>query len=325
MPKNLKHSLNITPPKAVGIGTAHGKIILMGEHSVVYDYPAIAIPFPAVEARVTITASEFDEHYVLCPYYTGPMQKMPKALKNLQSAIQLTLQSIKTTVPPMQFFIGSNIPQERGMGSSAAVATAIVRAICDYMSVPLSDTQLRYIVNEAEVIAHDSTSGIDTLMTSSTKPVIYRKSQPPRAFSLNLDAYLIVADSGQTGETRAAVQQVANLLKEKPVFTKQSLEAMGQFVHKAYQAIERRDTVELGRLMTYNHYYLNRIGVSTPELDNIVNVAWLAGALGAKLTGGGFGGCVIALATSPLSARQIADSMREAGAIQTWTLPLELV
>lgn len=100
---------------------------------------------------------------------------------------------------------------------------------------------------------------------------------------------------------------------------------MGQFVHKAYQAIERQDIVELGRLMTYNHYYLNRIGVSTPELDNIVNAAWLAGALGAKLTGGGFGGCVIALAKTPQSALQIADSMKEAGAIQTWTLPLALV
>ena len=101
------------------------------------------------------------------------------------------------------------------------------------------------------------------------------------------------------------------------------MDSIGNFVQQAYEAIQAGDINELGRLMTYNHYYLNQLEISNTLLDRIVNSAWLAGALGAKLTGGGLGGCVIALADSLISAKLIEEAMLEAGASKTWSMSLK--
>lgn len=307
----------------IGVGTAHSKIILMGEHAVVYDYPAIALPFPAVKVNTTARHSDRDYIELDCQYFVGDISMAPSILLNIVKAIELTLETFELGQPSLSIKIISDIPQERGMGSSAAVSVSVVRAIADLFKVELSDYQLQFIVNQAEVIAHQSTSGIDTLMTSSAQPIIYRKSLAPHHFELNIPAYLIVADSGQAGQTRSAVQHVAELRKRKPLFVDNSMKAIGQFVHQAYQMIAQKNVIELGRLMTYNHYYLNQLGVSNTHIDKIVNAAWMAGALGAKLTGSGRGGCLIALAESKQMARKIARAMREAGAVQTWYLNLE--
>lgn len=307
----------------IGHGYAHSKIILMGEHAVVYDYPAIALPFPAVQVHVQVEASQHSNSYIDCQYYAGPLEDVPSMLANLKRAISLTLDSFKILSQPIQITIDSTIPQERGMGSSAAVSVAIVRAICDYYSIEITDKQLHLIVNQAEVIAHESTSGLDTLMTSTAHPVIYRKSQTPRPFELKMDAYLVVADSGQAGQTKQAVNHVRLLKEKKPLLVKELMAAIGKFVQQAHEAIEGNDPVELGRLMTYNHYYLNQLGVSNPILDRIINAAWLGGALGAKLTGGGLGGCVIALAHDEASAKAVAQVMKDAGALKSWYIPLD--
>ncbi|MFK8243232.1 mevalonate kinase [Facklamia sp. 252] len=309
--------------KNVGTGHAHSKIILMGEHAVVYDYPAIALPFPAIAVQATVTLNPNQENYLTCHYYTGPLNQAPQHLDNIQTAIQLTLDTFQLGNPALNITITSEIPQERGMGSSAAVTVAVVRAIADLYNLTLSDYQLHFIVNQAEVIAHQSTSGLDTLMTSTYAPVIYRKSRAPHAFDLSLSAYLVVADSGQAGQTKSAVQHVALLRKHKPHFVDQAMQAIGNFVQQAYDKIAQGNAIELGKLMTYNHYYLNQLGVSNSHLDKIVNAAWMAGALGAKLTGGGRGGCLIALAETKSAAKRIAKAMRDAGAVQTWHLNLE--
>lgn len=304
-----------------GTGTSHSKIILMGEHAVVYDFPAIAMPFAACQVKVSIQASP-KETNINCRYFNGPLDQAPQHLDNLVTATRLTLESFHLPKQALEITIESQIPNERGMGSSAAVSVALIRALCDYHQVNISDYQLRLITNEAEVIAHDSTSGIDTLVTSGYQPLIYRKSQQAQAFSIDLDAYLIVADSGQVGQTKQAVQHVALLRQQKPEFVDSIMASIGHFVNQAYQAIKDQDILNLGRLMTYNHYYLNQLGVSNSLLDQIVNAAWLAGALGAKLTGGGMGGCLIALAEDAIHAQLIAQAMEDAGAKQTWLLDL---
>lgn len=309
-------------PHRIGNGYAHSKIILMGEHAVVYDFPAIALPFSAVQVHAEVASTQEDRSQLDCQYFVGALDDAPALLDNIKKAVSLTMESFKLVPVPLSIKVHSTIPQERGMGSSAAVSVAIVRAICDFYEMPLEDYQLHIIVNQAEVIAHESTSGLDTLVTSTSSPVIYRKSQQPRPFKLKLDAYLIVADSGQAGQTRQAVNQVRLLKAKKPQFVHQMMAAIGNFVQEAHDAIITEDISLLGRLMTYNHYYLNQLGVSNPTLDRIINAAWLEGALGAKLTGGGLGGCVIALAKDKESAQAVAHAMQEAGAIQTWYLHL---
>ncbi|MCR8969775.1 mevalonate kinase [Facklamia sp. 7083-14-GEN3] len=308
--------------KPTGLGIAHSKIILMGEHAVVYDHPAIAIPFKTCQVQVKVQPSAFSYTTIDCPYYKGRFEQAPDHLNNLKMALQLTLDSKQLPKPPLHIEILSEIPQERGMGSSAAVSVALIRAVCDFYGKTINDYHLRMITNEAEVIAHQSTSGIDTLVTSSNRSIIYRKSQQARDFDLDLKAYLVVADSGQIGQTKLAVNHVAQLRQSKANFVNGAMETIGSFVRQAFLAIRKKDPFELGRLMTYNHYYLNQLGVSNASLDHIVNAAWLAGALGAKLTGGGMGGCVIALAKDQAHAQMIAESMEEAGAEKTWLLNL---
>ncbi|MGF3066782.1 mevalonate kinase [Facklamia sp. P12950] len=318
------YSLKSTSSKKnkLGLGFAHSKIILMGEHAVVYDYPAIAIPFKPCQVKVQVTPSAYAYSTIDCPYYKGAFEQAPDHLNNLKMALKLTLDSKQLPKRPLHIEILSEIPQERGMGSSAAVSVALIRAVCDYYGKTIKDYHLRMITNEAEVIAHQSTSGIDTLVTSSNRSIIYCKSQQARDFDLGLEAYLVVADSGQVGQTKLAVNHVAQLRQSKASFVNGAMETIGFFVRQAFLAIRKKDPLELGRLMTYNHYYLNQLGVSNPSLDHIVNAAWLAGALGAKLTGGGMGGCVIALAKDQTHAQMIAESMEQAGAEKTWLLNL---
>ncbi|MBG9980568.1 mevalonate kinase [Facklamia lactis] len=322
---HLPPKIPAPPTKKIGTGQAHSKIILMGEHAVVYDYPAIAMPFTAVQVEVKVHASHKPYTSIDCQYYRGPLEQIPEHLENLKTALHLAIESMRLKEIPLDIKIESTIPQERGMGSSAAVVVALIRAICDFYHVQISDYQLRLITNEAEVIAHQSTSGIDTLVTSSSNPIIYRKSQKPHSFKLDLDAFLIVADSGQAGRTSLAVNHVHELKKVKPHFVEQAMATIGRFVNQAYQAIRLGDRTELGRLMTYNHYYLNQLGISNQELDRIVNAAWLAGALGAKLTGGGLGGCVIALAEDQHHGEIISEAMMKAGASKAWLLNLSPV
>ena len=326
IPKNNQTDLISSGQKHhVGIGTAHSKIILMGEHAVVYDYPAIALPFTSANVRVTITPSQSTNSIIHSSYYDGPLDVAPEALDNLRKAIDVTINSFKLECIPMDITIDSTIPSGRGMGSSAAVSVALVRSLCDFYGHEISDYQLNFIVNQAEVIAHESTSGLDTLLASSFQPVIYRKSQTPKPINFNLDAYLVVADSDMPGQTKVAVGKVRQLREARPDFIRSAIRAIGGFVQQSVEAIHQKNINELGRLMTYNHYYLNQLEISNPHIDRIVNAAWLAGALGAKLTGGGLGGCVIALAQTKEEAALIQEAMAKAGATKTWQLDLKTI
>lgn len=309
----------------IGIGTAHSKIILMGEHAVVYDYPAIALPFNSANVTVTITPSQSDQSFIHSSYYDGVLDDAPITLDNLKQAILVTLNSLKLTSTPMDITIDSSIPSGRGMGSSAAVSVALVRALANFYKHSISDYQLNFIVNKAEVIAHESTSGLDTVLASTNSPVIYRKSKAAKPIRLNLDAYLIVADSDMPGQTKTAVSKVRQLKEARPEFIRSAMRAIGGFVQQSVEAIQEKNINELGRLMTYNHYYLNQLEISNSHIDRIVNAAWLAGALGAKLTGGGLGGCVIALAQTKAEALLIRQAMSEAGATKTWELDLKTI
>ncbi len=325
--ENMSYSTHDTlhqQTSSIGQGQAHSKIILMGEHAVVYGVPAIALPFTAASTTVIIQSSDQSVSYFESDYFTGTAAEMPEEMDNLKKVIQLTLDSFSLPKEPLHYKVTSNIPVKRGMGSSAAVSVALVRAITDYYSIDVSDYQLRMIVNQAEIIAHETTSGIDTLMASSNRPIMYQKSEPPVAFDLNLKAFLVLADSGIEGQTKNAVGKVRKLYEQRPSMVKDALKSIERFVKLGYQAIKHQDINELGRLLTYNHYYLNQLGVSDPKLDHIIRAAWYAGALGAKLTGGGLGGCAIALAETYSVAQTIAEAMMQAGAQNTWILNLAM-
>ncbi|WP_155962228.1 mevalonate kinase [Streptococcus ruminantium] len=299
------------------VGKSTGKIILMGEHSVVYGQPAIAMPFSAVEITARVTA-QGDALSVTCDFYKGLVHKMPKIWEGLKHAIRFSLYRIGApTDPAIHIEITSTIPAERGMGSSAAVAVAVARALFAYYKKELTDSELWDIVQSSEKIAHGNPSGIDAATTSGNSPIFFIKHQSIEPLHLHLHAYLVVADTGVTGNTLEAISDVAVLLKEKPEAI-QLIDELGSLAKDAKEALAKDQAELLGKKMSRAHVLLQELGVSDPSLDQLVTLAQQAGALGAKLTGGGRGGCMIALARTIEDAQFIVRALSQAGARQTW-------
>ena len=304
--------------KDEGIGQAHGKIILMGEHAVVHGRPALAIPFPttSVLTRVTLAPTKTT---IDCQFYTGLLEEMPELMESVRKTIQLSLELLNESDTPVHLTITSTIPAERGMGSSAAVAVSITRALFDFFDVTLSQTQLLAIVAEGEKIAHGNPSGLDALMTSSQTPYYYIKGETPHPIVVDLEAVLVVADTGKTGQTKEAVAAVATLLTGGDhEATEEKLTTLGLLVAQSETALMTNQAALLGSGMTAAHQLLQGLNVSSPELDRLVQTALDHQALGAKLTGGGRGGCMLALAPERETALQIAAALEKNGAKSTW-------
>jgi len=301
----------------IGKGQASGKIILMGEHSVVYGEPAIAFPFQ--ETYISTIVEPDTTMIVDCHYFSGNLSEVPAQLKSVKEVIVQTLTALHHETATLKITITSTIPAERGMGSSAAVAVSIVRALFDYFDIPCTSEDLLPLVNGAEKIAHGNPSGIDAAATTGNEPLYFIKGHPLESFPMNVsNAFLIVADTGIKGQTRAAVSDVAHLFEQNKQEISQHITELGYLTKCAKQAILADDVHTLGKVMNQAHVQLQALTVSNDQLDQLVTTARENGALGAKLTGGGRGGCMIALADSKEQAEKIAASIETAGAVATW-------
>lgn len=310
-----------------GYGQAHGKVILMGEHSVVYGYPAIALPFS--EAKIEGKVSyEFGEIWLESDFYTGQLKKAPKEREHLACAIYATLEHLNQEKKNLKIEIVSDLPASRGLGSSAAVAVAVIRALFHYFGKEVTDQELLILAHRAEQVAHGNPSGVDVLTTAFEQPIWFRKSTEKKnvkeikPLSISLPAYLIVVDTEIFGQTKEAVEIIAHRLQTNPEETKDLLNDLGSFALAAEKEIEHKDCKALGLLMCKAHSNLKRLGVSHPVLDHLTEKAREFGALGAKLTGGGLGGCMICLTDSRESAEEIAEKLKPEGAKNTWIYPL---
>jgi len=304
----------------VGLGQTAAKIILFGEHSVVYGYPAIAMPLHSL--RMTAHAEPVDDasgqSTLTSLGWSGPMQEAPAHFASVLRAVDVAMEFVGHPDAPIHITTASDFPQQRGLGSSAAAAGAVIRAILNAYGVSATPEQLFELTQEAERIAHGRPSGLDAVTTSADFPVHFEAGVTTK-LDFDLAAWIVIADSGIEGSTRETVGHVRLLYENSPETTQPRLARLGAITEEAIEELRTRDIEGLGARMTEAHGLLGELGVSIPKLDALVMAALDAGAVGGKLTGGGGGGCVIALAQSGEDARRIEDAMVAAGAHAAWT------
>ncbi|MFT4232775.1 MAG: mevalonate kinase [Leucobacter sp.] len=311
-----------TGGEATGVGTAHAKAILFGEHAVVYGAPAIAVPLHQLEVETMIRSTPGAELRIESELFAGTASSAPDRLRPVVTAVRAALRGVGAEGEQVQLRVRSAIPHGRGLGSSAAVAAAIARAAADLVGVELGADEFHEIVQRAERVAHGNPSGIDARAVAAEGPIRFHGG---RVSTTGVGAPLtfVLADSGVPGSTAAAVGGVRERRAADPAPMDRMISQLADIAEGSVLDLELGDRAALGARMLEAHELLGRIGVSTVQLDSLVDAARAAGAHGAKLTGGGLGGCVLALADSEDQAEHIALALRAAGAPRTWTTTVD--
>jgi mevalonate kinase len=306
----------------VTTASAPGKTILFGEHAVVYGRPAIAVPVSDLRATaqvedgpagggVLLVAEDLGETYRLDETYDSDTARA------LQVTVRNTLQflDISSEEQSLVVRVSSQIPIARGLGSGAAIATALVRALARHYGRFITASAISDLTYQTEIVFHGTPSGIDNTVVAFEKPVYFVKGERMDIFWVGRPFTLLVADTGVPSRTRDTVADVRQQWQADRLRYEALFDGVGQIVDAARQAIAVGDVDALGALMDENQAILRELGVSSPELDRLIEVAREAGAKGAKLSGGGRGGCLIALANGENDSK-IATALLLAGAAQ---------
>jgi mevalonate kinase len=297
---------------------APGKVILAGEHAVVYGRPAIAVPVWERVARATIQPGVAgsgccivarDLNRRICLIDAPEDDAMALVARATLAHLQLPAN------PDWQIELTSEIPIASGLGSGAALNAALVRAIYAQAALTPDPAQVSSLVYLGEKIYHGTPSGIDNTVVAYGNPVWFVKGTPPTVFAPAQPFTLAIADSGVSSPTHETVSGVRQRRQLEPERYEHCFDAIGELVWEARQRIEAGESEALGPIFDRNHTLLQEIGVSTPLLDRLVTAAREAGALGAKLSGGGGGGNIIAL-IKKAAAPRVTAALQAAGAVR---------
>jgi hydroxymethylglutaryl-CoA reductase len=298
-----------------GVGVGHGKIILLGEHAVVHGRHAIACPVPLTIRAVVEDGERGVE--LLIPRW-GVEYQLAKPLEQRRSferAAGAILDKLGLATRTMRIEVFPDVPRGMGLGGSAALAVAIVRALDLHFRLGLSDAEVNELAYLSEQNAHGQPSGIDNTLATYGKPLVYRRGTPPMVELLSIPEPLsIVVGMTQTeGLTARTVANVADARQRNPRLYDKIFDDIDALVLQAVSAIQDNDVTTLGDLMNINQGLLNALQVSTPELERLIDAARDAGATGAKLTGGGGGGAMIALCRNATTAADVQHAIERLG------------
>jgi mevalonate kinase len=221
-------------------------------------------------------------------------------------------------LPACTIKVTSTIPIAGGMGSGAAVSVAILRAFSAALGHPFTDEHVSQIAYQVELIHHGTPSGIDNTVITYARPVYYVKDKPIEMLEVNQPFSLVIGDTGIHSPTVKAVGDLRLAREGNQQLYEGLFDTVEKITTTAREAIETGKTETLGALMNENHNLLLQMEVSSPELDQLVAAARSAGALGAKLSGAGRGGSMIALVT-PKTSNHVVQALESAGAVHTIT------
>tara|TARA_B110000438_G_scaffold9211_1_gene9303 strand:+ start:324 stop:1250 length:927 start_codon:yes stop_codon:yes gene_type:complete len=291
--------------------TAPGKIILFGEHAVVYGKPAIAIPVSGM--RATAWSEPNENGLIINALDLNEKFELQNTSNQFSILAQTILSQNKQNEPNLTINLSSKLPQGSGMGSSAATATAVCRALSNHLGVDLDANQVSELVFNAEKIVHGTPSGIDNTVVAYEMPVYFVKGKKPKTFVPGRRFYLVIGDTGIEASTKKTVENVRKAWEKEPELMEGYFSEIEIVTEKGKIAIEQGKTELVGEIMNKNHELLNSIGVGHKKLELLVDIVNKAGALGAKLTGGGGGGNMVALAKNVEDQQYIHDKITEAG------------
>ena len=298
--------------------SAPAKIILFGEHAVVYGRPALAVPVTQLQARVTVSENSRGSIWIEAPNValSADLNSLPPD-QPLVAVINSVFSALNISHPPAcTIYIQSTIPVAAGLGSGAAVSVAILRALSEYLGDPLPDDKVNLLAFEVEKLHHGTPSGIDNTVVTYARPVYFTKGRPVKTFSVRSPFTLVIGDTGIPAPTKESVRAVRKLWEADRSRLEKIFDRMGEIAWDGRQAIECGNLADLGSLMNANHALLQTLTVSCAELDRLVEAARKAGGLGAKLCGGGRGGNMIALVNKE-KALAMAEALKAAGAKRT--------
>ncbi len=287
---------------------ASGKVILFGEHAVVYGTNAIAAGID----RGAVASVERKPHGPSALRIGTRTVTADRDAKDDLAAAFAALLDTKPALPAMHVEARSDLPPGGGLGSSAALAVAIARAAEALEGESANDASVLERAAAWERVFHGNPSGIDA--TAAAKGGIFRYARADGATPIEpgADFLFCVGSTGQPSSTRTTVELIASRRERDPALVERSIAAIASIVGNAILAIEAGDHRAVGDLMNMNQHVLSGLFVSTSELEDLCAIARGAGALGAKLTGGGGGGCVIALVAPVLGPLGEHDEAKEA-------------
>jgi mevalonate kinase len=303
--------------------SAPGKVILFGEHAVVHGIPAIAAPVSSVRATCTIDPQ---------PPYTGitlSAPSLPVGFRPIDFAqpadafsqtLRLAFRALRTAFTDARLTLTSDIPIASGMGSGAAIAAAMMRAISAYLNTTLPPDRLNALIYEVEKLHHGTPSGIDNTVIVYERVIGFQRQHPVIYLPVARPFMLLIGDTGHAASTREAVAGVHALRAHSPEQVTACFDEIREISLQARRLIAHPDgsLYALGELMNRNHSLLQALTVSSPALDMLTQVARDAGAFGAKLSGGGRGGIMIALVDAARQDR-VRQALVHAGAVRVFS------
>ena len=308
--------------------SAPGKIILFGEHAVVYGRPALAVPVTQVHADVEVLDSSRAGIWIDAPDINvhAELNTLPSDHPIASVIHNFLFLSRVSPFPSLDIRISSTIPVASGLGSGAAVTVALVRALSLHLNHPMTDEEVNAFAYEIEKLHHGTPSGIDNTVVTHARPVYFIKHPPSpggrgaggevETFTVGQPFTIVIGDTGISAPTKDSVADVRRLWMNDKARWETVFDKIGEIAFTARRAIEAGKSEMLGELMDENHALLQKLTVSSPELDRLVEAARDAGATGAKMSGGGRGGNMIAL-VKPELAESVSLSLKEAGARNT--------
>lgn len=307
-----KLSVHNTSSTHKTVARSFGKVILLGEHAVVYGRPAIAVPIADAVVAEVMDSDSLPEIHVPAWDIDGQLEH---ANSIWWSAISGVFNELGVGDKHFMVHVQPNIPAAMGLGGSAAIAVAVVRGVDQHFGLGLSDDDVNAMAFRCEKAAHGTPSGIDNTIATFGRPLMYRSGENPTIEPVHFDIpmKLVIGISGQPSLTVDMVAGVRERWRRNHGLYEQLFDNFEMVANTGLAAIVEGDYRTLGDMMTVNHGLLNAISVSSPELDRMVQLARNAGSLGAKLTGAGGGGSVVCLCEDDEQSINVANSLTRGG------------